>query len=83
MEELIIHLKSYFHSRKIKGRNWDIIDIHIRSKNEFDIILRNTGMLIGKDGHRIKDMQEYISSKYKVEIKINAVKHIEWFDLKN
>lgn len=80
MEELVSYLNSYFHSRKIKAKHWDIIDIWIQSKTEFTIILRNVGMLIGKDGYRIKDMQEFISEKYKTEIKINAKKHTEWFE---
>lgn len=82
MEELILHLKAYFHSRKIKAKHWDIIDIWIQSKTEFTIILRNIGFAIGKDGHRLKDIEEFLSEKYKVEIKVNIRKHTEWYDLK-
>lgn len=82
MEELIQYLKAYFHSRKIKAKHWDIIDIWIQSKTEFTIILRNIGMAIGKDGYRIKDLTEFISEKYKTEIKINVKKHTEWYELK-
>lgn len=82
MEELTKVLQKYFESRKINFNHWEIIDIHIVSKQEFSIILRNIGKLIGKKGYRIKDMEEFVSEYYKIPIKINAVQHIEWQNLK-
>lgn len=78
MKELVQVLKSYFHSRKIKSKHWDIIRIEIESKTEFNIVLRNVGFMIGKKGFRINDMENFVSDYYRVPITINAVKHIEW-----
>lgn len=80
MKELVEYLKEYFHSRKIKHKLWDIIEIRINSKTEFTIYLRHIGLLIGKDGSRIKDIENFMSEKYKIGIKVNAKKHTEWFD---
>lgn len=82
MEELIKVIEKYFESRKINFNHWEIIDIHIISKVEFSIILRNIGKLIGRDGYRIKDLEQFISEHYRIPIKINAIKHIEWYNLK-
>ena len=80
MKELVQVLKSYFHSRKIKSKHWDIIRIEIESKKEFNIVLRNVGFMIGKKGFRINDMENFVSEYYKVPITINAVQHIEWHE---
>ena len=80
MKELVEFLKEYLHSRKIKHKLWDIIEIRINSKAEFTIYLRNIGLLIGKNGSRIKDIENFMSDKYKIEIKVNAKKHCEWFE---
>lgn len=80
MKELVKVLKSYFHSRKIKAKNWDIIRIEIESKTEFNIVLRNVGFMIGRKGYRLNDMENYFSEYYKVPITINPVQHIEWHE---
>lgn len=80
IKELVQVLKSYFHSRKIKSKHWDIIRIEIESKTEFNIVLRNVGFMIGKNGFRINDLETYFSDYYKTPITINAIQHIEWYN---
>ncbi len=73
------HLKDYFQERKIKTKLWDIINVEYQ-EHKIDIYARNIGLLIGKDGHRILDMETYFSEYYNKPVKINAIKHIEWYN---
>ncbi|AZA91163.1 Uncharacterised protein [Chryseobacterium nakagawai] len=77
---LVMYLNQYFHYRKIKHKLWDIISIQIVSQSEITIVLRNIGLLIGKNGSRIKDLELFLSERFKRDVKVNASKHLEWFE---
>lgn len=83
MKKKVVNLLMiFFKERKIKWKYWDIIDLELHENETsltINVRLKQIGKMIGKDGYRIKSMQDYLSNNLQKTVYLNAIKYEKWY----
>lgn len=81
-KKIINAILDYFYFRKIQHKKFEIIKVGFLEESEKVVIyitLKKVGLLIGKKGWRIEEMQDFVSEKLGCVVDLQVIEHKEWF----